>query len=762
MKLLLIGSGGREHAIAWKLAQSPSLTQLYIAPGNPGTAALGTNVVLDTTDAAQVVSFAKTEAIDLVVVGPEAPLAAGLADVLLENDIAVFGPSQAAAQIESSKAFAKAFMARHQLPTARYALFTDFAAALAHTQTVDYPIVIKASGLAAGKGVILPTTAAETEQALREIMLDQRFGGAGAEVVIEERMSGPEVSLLAFSDGMTVKAMPPAQDHKRLLAGDAGPNTGGMGTYAPTPIADAAFVDSIVATIMQPTIDGLRAEGTPFVGVLYAGLMLTDTGPSLLEFNCRFGDPETQVILPLLQSDLVEIFAACAAGRLADVSVDWSDDAAACVVLASDGYPGAYAKGRVISGLAAAETATSTVFHAGTAFADDAIVTAGGRVLGITGWGADFETALNTAYAAVDAVQFEGAQHRQDIGYQALALTKSQGAYAASGVNIEAGNEAVRLIKDAVSATHGPEVLAGVGAFGGLFDVSALQNVDRPALVASTDGVGTKVKLAVQLGRYRGIGHDIVNHCVDDILVQGARPLFFLDYIAAAQLDPEMVADVVIGMTEACRECGAALLGGETAEMPGVYHDGAFDVAGTIVGTVAQADILPRSAEINVGDMLLGFASSGPHTNGYSLIRKLVADQDLDQVLADGQTLADALLAPHRNYVPLIKPLLDLRVIKALAHITGGGILENLPRALPEGIGADIHLAAWQTPPVFELLQSLGAIPQAEMYRVFNMGIGMVAVVAKDDVATVVAQCAEPVTVLGTLTDSGSIQLINA
>ncbi len=761
MNVLLIGSGGREHAIAWKLAQSPKLDQLYIAPGNAGTAAVGKNVSVNVNDHAAVIDFAKSNTIGLVCIGPEAPLAAGLGDALTKVGIPVFGPSQAAAQIEASKAFSKDFMARHNLPTARYKVFTDFDAALSHTQAIDYPIVIKASGLAAGKGVILPESAAETEQTLRDIMLDGRFGGAGAEVVIEERMSGPEVSLLAFSDGTTVKPMPPAQDHKRLLEGDAGPNTGGMGTYAPTPIADQVLIEAVMTNIMQPAIDGLRSEGTPFVGVLYAGLMLTESGPSLLEFNCRFGDPETQVILPLLQTDLLEITYACATGTLADIDIQWSDDAAACVVLASGGYPGSYPKGKPIAGLADAESDNSTVFHAGTALDTDTVVTSGGRVLGVTGWGADFKTALDNAYAAVDTLSFEGAQFRRDIGYQALALTTSKGAYAESGVNIEAGNEAVRLISDAVASTQGPEVLAGVGAFGGLFDISALQRVEKPALVASTDGVGTKVKLATQLGRYRGIGHDIVNHCVDDILVQGARPLFFLDYIAAAQLEPAMVAEVVIGMTEACKACGAALLGGETAEMPGVYHDGAFDVAGTIVGTVAQGDILPRTADIQVGDMLIGFASSGPHTNGYSLIRKLVADQDLDQVLSDGQTLADALLAPHRNYVPLIQPLIDTGAIKALAHITGGGIIENLPRALPDGMGADIYLGAWQTPPVFELLQTLGNIDQTEMYRVFNMGIGMVAVIDESDMGTIIANASEPVTVIGTLTGTGEVQLLD-
>jgi phosphoribosylamine--glycine ligase len=430
MKVLIVGSGGREHALAWKAAQSPKVTALYVAPGNAGTENPNfsqvseaerkgqipiTNISIRAEDANALTQFAAEKEIDLVIVGPEAPLAAGLADALRAQGVRVFGPSQAAAQIEASKAFAKAFMARHHIPTARYAAFTDFYTAVGHLLTTEYPIVVKASGLAAGKGVLLPDCADDAEAALRQIMVQREFGAAGDEVVIEERLEGEEVSVLAFTDSVTVKVMPPAQDHKRLLDGDHGPNTGGMGAYAPAPSASAALIEEVTRTILQPAIDGLRLEGRPFVGVLYAGLMLTTAGPRVLEFNGRFGDPETQALLPLLDSDLIEIALACAEGRLAETDIRWKHGAAACVVLASEGYPGKYPNGRVIRGLESAFE-NAVIFHAGTARDGNRVVTAGGRVLGVTGWGDDLRAALANAYTAVEQIGFEGRQYRKDIG----------------------------------------------------------------------------------------------------------------------------------------------------------------------------------------------------------------------------------------------------------------------------------------------------------------------------------------------------------
>lgn len=325
-----------------------------------------------------------------------------------------------------------------------------------------------------------------------------------------------------------------------------------------------------------------------------------------------------------------------------------------------------------------------------------------------------------------------------------------ESAYADSGVSIDAGNRAVELMKDAVNATYTPSVLAGIGSFGGLFDASALKRMDNPVLVASTDGVGTKVKLASVTGRFRGIGHDIVNHCIDDILVQGARPLFFLDYFATSKLNPEQTAEVVTGIAEACQSAGMALLGGETAEMPGVYAPNEFDIAGTIIGVLERNQILPRTSELKVGDVLLGLRSSGPHTNGYSLIRKVFADTPLDIIFPElGIPLSDALLAPHRSYYPVLYPLLTS--IKALAHLTGGGFIENIPRILPDNLDAVINLGSWDAPPLWSLIRQKGDISTDEMYRVFNMGIGMVAIVDSASAAEVQKQIPEESFVIGEL-----------
>ena len=328
-------------------------------------------------------------------------------------------------------------------------------------------------------------------------------------------------------------------------------------------------------------------------------------------------------------------------------------------------------------------------------------------------------------------------------------MTNSQ--YASSGVDIDAGNRTVELMKDAVKATYNESVLAGIGSFGGLFDASAFKQMNNPVLVASTDGVGTKVKLAASVGRYRGVGHDIVNHCIDDILVQGARPLFFMDYFATSKLNPEQTADVVTGIAEACKESGMALLGGETAEMPGVYRDGEFDVAGTIVGVLEKDRILPRPNLI-AGDLILGLPSSGPHTNGYSLIRKVFEGADLESVISElGCSLADALLGPHRSYFNVLYPHLDK--VKALAHLTGGGFIENIPRILPENLSAVIRLNSWQIPPLWKLIQQTGNIATEEMYRVFNMGIGMVVIVDKSIAANLQSSISESTFIIGELVE---------
>ena len=414
--VLVIGGGGREHALAWGLARSPQVERVWVAPGNGGThegKLRSVDLAVDATEA--LVQFALAEAVRLVVVGPEGPLAAGLADTLRAAGIACFGPSAGAARLEASKAFSKAFMQRHGLPTAPFGTFTAADAAHNWLDAADFPVVVKASGLAAGKGVVVPQHRAEAHETI-DLFLSGHLGEASREIILEARMEGPEASILAFCDGERFALMPPAQDHKRVFDNDQGPNTGGMGAFAPSP-AVTADVRTAAHALIARTLAGLAEEGTPFTGCLYAGLMLTADGPQLLEYNCRFGDPETQVLMPLLASDLLTVLEDCALGRLDPHTVAWHPGAAATVVAAAEGYPGAYKKGMRIEGLEAAAALPDVhVFHAGTQRVQGALQSQGGRVLAVTGLGVDLRAAVERAYAGLDLIHFPGLHARRDIG----------------------------------------------------------------------------------------------------------------------------------------------------------------------------------------------------------------------------------------------------------------------------------------------------------------------------------------------------------
>ena len=417
MNILVIGSGGREHALFWKLSESPQTERIYAIPGNPG---MGEMTDIAVTDNAAILQFAKEKDIGLVVVGPEVPLMNGLVDDLEAACIPAFGPRANAAEIEGSKSFAKDLMKKYGIPTARYEVFAEAEAARAYIRSEGTPIVVKADGLAAGKGVVVAMTEQEALDAVDAIMENNSFGDAGARVVIEEFMEGEEASLLAFTDGTVIRPMISAQDHKRAFDGDKGPNTGGMGTYAPAPVMTPELTERAVEEILKPTISAMEKEGRAYRGCLYLGLMITADGPKVVEFNARFGDPETQVVLPLLDGDLVQIMHACAGGTLADVPIRWKDGAAVCVVLAAGGYPASYEKGNEIYGIGNAEKLGALVFHAGTAKKNGKIVTNGGRVLGVVGMGKDIASAVQSAYDAVDQISFKGEYHRKDIAHRAL------------------------------------------------------------------------------------------------------------------------------------------------------------------------------------------------------------------------------------------------------------------------------------------------------------------------------------------------------
>jgi phosphoribosylamine--glycine ligase len=425
VNVLLIGGGGREHALAWKLKQSPLLGWLYCAPGNAGIEAVAECVPLDVADHDAVVHFCKDHDIGLVVIGPEAPLVAGLADDLTASGVKVFGPSRAAAQLEGSKGFTKDLCAEHGIPTASYRRFTDAASAKAYVASQSLPIVIKADGLAAGKGVVIAETRGEAGAAI-EACFSGAFGPAGAQVVIEEFLSGEEASFFALVDGETALALATAQDHKRAFDGDHGPNTGGMGAYSPAPIMTPALCAQVMDEIILPTVRAMKARGTPVKGVLYAGLMITDRGPKLIEYNVRFGDPEAQVLMMRLRSDLLPALIAVAEGRLAGMALAWHDEAALCVVMATKGYPGAYDKGSEIRGLEAAGADPNVqTFHAGTKRLVGRIVADGGRVLGVTARGETIAEAKTLAYAAIDKIDWPQGFCRHDIGWRAVAM-KSQ------------------------------------------------------------------------------------------------------------------------------------------------------------------------------------------------------------------------------------------------------------------------------------------------------------------------------------------------
>uniref|UniRef100_A0A452GT42 Trifunctional purine biosynthetic protein adenosine-3 n=1 Tax=Gopherus agassizii TaxID=38772 RepID=A0A452GT42_9SAUR len=695
-QVLVIGGGGREHALAWKLAQSPHIKRVLVAPGNAGTANNGkiSNSAISISNHAALAQFCKDNEIKLVVVGPEVPLAAGIVDDLTGAGVRCFGPTARAAQLESSKSFCKAFLDRHGIPTARWKAFTNPKEACSFITSADFPaLVVKASGLAAGKGVIVATNKEGACKAVHEIMQDKTFGVAGDTVVVEELLVGEEVSCLCFTDGVTVAPMPPAQDHKRLMDGDQGPNTGGMGAYCPAPQRELLAKGDDTRDCVSPALV----------------VTLTSDGPKILEFNCRFGDPECQVILPLLKSDLYEVIQATINRKLSSSMPVWSEDSAAMtVVMASEGYPGNYAKGLEITGLSKAKELGLEVFHAGTAVKDGKVVTNGGRVLTVTAVKKDLMAALEEANKGVAAIHFKGAIYRQDIGYRAIAfLSNSRGlTYKNSGVDIAAGNTLVQKIKPLAAATSRPGCNAELGGFAGLFDLKAADYKD-PILVSGTDGVGTKLKIAQICKKHDTIGQDLVAMCVNDILAQGAEPLFFLDYFACGKLDTEVAEAVIASIAEACKKAGCALLG--------TIHFFNF------------AD----------GDVVIGIASSGVHSNGFSLVRKIVEKSSLDFTSpsvvggSGDQTLGELLLAPTKIYSKTLLPVLRSGHVKAYAHITGGGLLENIPRVLPESFGVVLDAHSWRIPEIFSWFQKEGNLSEEEMARTFNCGIGAVLVVEK-------------------------------
>ena len=763
MRILLIGNGGREHAIAWKLAASQRVNKLFVVPGNGGTASLGDKVEnvgqVSASDFKSLLDFAITHNITLLLPGPEAPLVDGIVDYFYKYGparIACFGPSKLAARLEGSKAFAKDFMHKHGIPTARSRICCDFEDGRRFLElNQDRKWVIKADGLAGGKGVIIPATHSDAIAALETVLRNDAFGAAGRQVVIEEFLEGEEISILSFSDGYTIRSLPAAQDHKRINDNDEGKNTGGMGAYAPASIATPKILAQIDENILKPTIDHMRNAGSPFIGCLFTGLMLTRQGPRVLEYNVRLGDPETQALLPLLETDLADILIACVHGTLSSVRLDLKATVfSTTVVVSADGYPDEYDTDKELK--VRDQPPDTYLFHAGTRLADDnTLRTSGGRVIAATAIGLSVRDACDKAYTGVRSIQFDRMHYRTDIATRELrrcesplqptVLNESGLTYASAGVSIEAGNTLVDRIAASVANTKRPGADATIGGFGGVLNLAdAGYGADAPRIVSAIDGIGTKLFIAQAVADYSTVGIDLVAMNVNDLVVQGAEPLQFLDYYACGKLDVEDAAQFVNGVADGCRTAGCALVGGETAEMPGLYREKYFDAAGCAVGALKQGfKLLPDRGGMKEGDVLLGLVSSGIHSNGFSLVRKILERAGLeygDRAPWDkSRSVGEALLTPTTIYVKILLTVLERSptAIKGMAHITGGGLVENVPRMLPKHLAARIIMNSWKRPEVFKWLKREGGLSSHEMVRTFNCGIGMVCVVSASEAGKV-------------------------
>ncbi|EGW35184.1 uncharacterized protein SPAPADRAFT_58377 [Spathaspora passalidarum NRRL Y-27907] len=649
--------------------------------------------------------------------------------------------------MEGSKAFSKEFMDKHQIPTARFKNFTDVNKAREHIKNIDYQIVLKADGIAAGKGVLIPQTKEEALQGLDEIMVAKNFGSAGDEIVIEEFLEGDELSILTITDGYSFFNFPAAQDHKRVGDGDTGLNTGGMGAYAPAPIATSEVLATIDREIIKPTIDGMRHDGYPMCGILFTGIMLTKSGPKVLEYNVRFGDPETQTVLPLLseETDLAQVMLAAAEHRLDSVTLSVKPNMySTTVVMAAGGYPEAYNKGDVIT-VKEPLPKDTFIFHAGTAVKDGSVVTAGGRVIAATAIAPSLRESVDKAYVGVEHVSFNNKYHRKDIAHRAFrdadkASSTGGVTYAEAGVSVDNGNLLVEQIKAKVKSTARPGADSDIGGFGGLFDLKAGgYNSDDTLLVAATDGVGTKLRIAQIMDIHDTVGIDLVAMNVNDLVVQGAEPLIFLDYFATGKLDIEIAAKFVSGVADGCIQAGCALVGGETSEMPGMYDEGHYDTNGTAVGAVLKNKILPRVDAMEAGNVLIGLRSDGIHSNGFSLVRKIIeiSEYEYSSVAPwskSGKTIGEEVLVPTKIYVKQLLRSINEDLLLGLAHITGGGLVENIPRALPKTLQAKVDMNTWEVPEIFKWFGKQGKVPYDDILKTFNLGVGMVLIVKNENV----------------------------
>ncbi|KRX67912.1 Vesicle-fusing ATPase 1, partial [Trichinella sp. T9] len=798
--VVVIGSGGREHALIWKLSQSEHVDRIFALPGNYGIASLPkTRCIVE--DDSCVEYFCVKNKVDLVVVGPEASLADGVVDTLTALGIRCFGPTKAAAQIESSKAYAKLFMRRFDIPTAEFEIFTDSEKAKSHIKRCEYDAwVVKASSpTASGSGVYVGTSDDEACSAVDDLInvsqwelsvrllvwllisersaLSRWKGDCSRKFPSRQRIVRKSTKLavyymqlfvnnifqflaLCFTDGYCVKVMPLVQNYKRLLDNNCGPNTDGMGACCPYLDITVQHIRFIEECILQKVVNILREEGKLFKGVLHADVMITEFGIRVLEFNSTFGDLEAQVLLPLLETDLLEILLSCTDQTLSQCSIRWKPGQFSCgILLAASGYPvlSNVQTGYPIEGLEQ-RCSDVLVFHSGTKADSSGLpVTSDGRVLCMVGVGNTFRFARKKAYDAVQCINFKGVQYRSDIGngflppnFGLLSDPESETSFVDSECDMEF-SFADDLVKSLVHVCQ-PIVRPGSGVldysqqgeYGAAFDLR-LSGYRDPILISGTDGVGTKLMIAAKAKQYDTIGVDLVAVCVNDILTRNAEPLFFLDCIAQTDLREEVLLALLQGIAKGCLEAGCSLIGGKTACMPGLYARGEFELAGFAVGAVERSQIaLPAKQRMENGDVIIGIASNGFHSNGYSLIKSVLESQNIE--LNDPcpwnpqQTVGTInLLLPTKIYVNTLLELLRSGRVKGAAHITGGGLVDNIPRILPSDLIAKIDMSTWPIPDEFLWLASAGSISASEMVNVFNCGIGMVLIVGRKDVPYVEA-----------------------
>tara|TARA_B100000900_G_scaffold414548_1_gene441496 strand:- start:662 stop:2971 length:2310 start_codon:yes stop_codon:yes gene_type:complete len=706
LKVVVIGSGAREHALAEKLVEDKSITKVYVLPGNDGMVSDKIEIK-DIKDNNEILSFCKKSNIKLVVVGPEVPLVNGLVDLLNKNEINAFGPTKDNAKLEGSKIYSKEIMTKYNIPTAKYKVYDNSDKAKEDILSMsNLDIVIKYDGLASGKGVFLPETEDEALTIIDNIFEKKVFGN-NSKIIIEKKLFGTECSLMGFCNGKEIFFMPQAQDYKKKKDGDFGPNTGGMGSIAPVNILTDEEIKN-----MNCLINNLVKDFN-YKGILYVGLMKTKKGLNVLEFNCRFGDPEAQVLLNLLNTSLYNICINCISGDLLDI--EWRNESCINVVLSHKCYP--YDKSSSLLEIKNLDKLSNNIkkYYSSVEKKNGKLYTNGGRVMSLVYLDNSLTNCYNTIYKNI-VIDYQNIFYRKDIGLKYInnynknenIKNKNKLNYKDSGVDIDKGNDFVDIIKE-ISGNN------KIGGFSGVVNYNGIK------IAATTDGVGTKIELARKLNKYDTIGIDLVAMCVNDLIVQGAKPILFLDYLAVGKLDLSKSSEIIKGILEGCNQAGCSLIGGETAEMPIVYDEDKFDLAGFSVGIIEGEDY-PK--QINSGDLIVGLSSSGVHSNGFSLIHKILEEANYD---------LEELLTPTKIYVNDIEEIKTnfKDYIKGFSHITGGGIIDNIKRLLDDDHNIKISYD-WEIPNVFKWIYKNSEMSVDDMLRTYNCGIGMVVILDKN------------------------------